>query len=245
MTAITPRLLHLSASDQSLSLHEPPLLDQQRPSLWLLRRQDHPVRDQHGLLTPLAHSLLAQLSPLERLRWQRQRHGPSQDLQLLARAGLRQLLGRQLRLQAAHVPLTADRHGKPQLACERAVELAFNLSHAGDLVLIGLHHRRPIGVDLEAMATAAALQAQGELLAVAAQVLSPRRCHALSQLKAQQQQRAFLRQWCRREAQLKALGVGLVGLADPGAVAVDDEQTHGFAITLLAEYEGYCCVQQV
>ena len=241
VSGLAPQVLQLSSSDGLPSLLHGSLALGAGPSLWLLRRQDHRLRDGQGCLTPLALALLSQLSPAEQRRWQRQRHGPTQDLQLLARSGLRQLLGRYLNLAPKRVPLTRDRHHKPQLAPEASDTLAFNVSHAGELVLIGLHQSKAIGVDLESMATAAALQAQGELLPVAAQVLPPASCAVLSSLTAQQQQREFLQRWCQREAALKAMGLGLPGLAALGSDARCHD-SHCQSVVLPLDYVGSCCV---
>jgi len=53
-----------------------------------------------------------------------------------------------------------------------------------------------------------------EWQAIARRTFAPGRLARLEALPAAQQERAFLREWCRLEAELKARGTGLAGLGD-------------------------------
>jgi 4'-phosphopantetheinyl transferase len=138
---------------------------------------------------------------LERLA--RFRQAADRERFLLGRGGLRWLLGTLLDCAAAELPLSEGSHGKPELRGGPQ----FNVSHAGDLVLLAVHRHWPIGVDVE--------QERPNLdwEAIARRVLPARELQALRQLPPPLRAAGYLRAWCRLEAKLKARGDGLSGLA--------------------------------
>mgnify|MGYP001253633318 CR=1 FL=1 len=79
-------------------------------------------------------ALGAHLSPAERARVAALRDERARQRALLARGLLRELLGRQCGCEPARLELTSGPHGKPALP--PAYGLTFNLSRAGDLLLI-------------------------------------------------------------------------------------------------------------
>jgi 4'-phosphopantetheinyl transferase len=169
-------------------------------------------------------TLLASLSAEERQRHGAYRRPADQGRFLLARAGLRQLLGHWMGQPPALIALEADLHGKPH--CPRADAPAFNLSHSGDLILLAFHASAAVGVDVE--------QARPHLPwePVAERCLSPAEVAALRALPLAEQATAFLAAWCRLEARVKASGVGLGNHAGipPSALRLWDVQVP----------EGYC-----
>ncbi|WP_191964724.1 4'-phosphopantetheinyl transferase superfamily protein [Synechococcus sp. RSCCF101] len=81
----------------------------------------------------------------------------------------------------------------------------FNLSHSGGLVLLALHPCLETGVDVERARPELAWQRiAGTVLPAAVQ-------ERLAGLPVVDQRQAFLREWCRLEARLKARGWGLAG----------------------------------
>jgi 4'-phosphopantetheinyl transferase len=125
---------------------------------------------------------------------------------LAAHAALRQTLADRTGHAAAQLVFAPGPHGKPALAGRAAQR--FNLSHSQDVGLIALGDGGEIGVDVErlrpfddAMALAASHFTPMEQAALAAATPGPDR------------DAAFLRCWTRKEACLKALGIGL-GLVD-------------------------------
>lgn len=158
--------------------------------------------------------LLASLSPAERECRAALRRPADRQRSLLARAGLRRLLGTWLGCSPAAVPLEAGSHGKPH--CPGGP--AFNLSHSGELILLAVHPSQPVGVDVER-------QRPGlDWLAISRRVLPAAEWLALEGLPVEAQPAACLRAWCRLEARLKARGEGFAGLerlrADPRAANV-------------------------
>lgn len=146
--------------------------------------------------------LAASLSSDEQQRHQAYRLADDRERFLLGRSGLRSLLGHWLGLPPQAVPLALGSHGKPH--CPGGP--AFNVSHAGDLILLALHPLRPVGVDVER------LRPDLDWPAIARRMLPPAQCDALDSLPLAERPEGFLAAWCRLEARLKARGTGLAGL---------------------------------
>lgn len=146
------------------------------------------------------------LSVAEREEVQARQRPDDRARALLLRLGLRLALAHWLKADPAALELRPGPHGKPERLDadgSMAPEPGFNGAHAGDLVLLGLHPCRPLGVDLEA----------GRLPrhwpVIARRCLPPDRCAWLLALPPAQAGPAFLAEWCRHEAALKAGGWGL------------------------------------
>jgi 4'-phosphopantetheinyl transferase len=88
----------------------------------------------------------------------------------------------------------------------------FNVSHSADLVLLGFHARRAVGVDVERHRDGL------DWRTIAGRSFEPSVCAALEQLEPAERAEAFHRHWCRLEAVLKAHGTGLAGLRAPRAI---------------------------
>lgn len=106
-----------------------------------------------------------------------------------SRAALRSLLGRYLGLPPEKVSIVTDPSGKPRLAHG---DLRFNLAHSGSLALIAATRGCEIGVDAELV------RPVDRAHEIAARTFHP------AELAAD-----FLRTWTRKEAVLKAVGVGV------------------------------------
>jgi len=143
----------------------------------------------------------ALLSDDERERARRFRRPDLRRRYSVAHALLRRLLAAQLGTNGADLRFESSPHGKPAL--RDWPQLRFNLSHAGDLALYALAWRREVGVDLEPVTP------EVEVDAVARQMFSADECHALTLLPSDERRQAFFRIWTRKEAYVKALGLGL------------------------------------
>lgn len=93
----------------------------------------------------------AVLSDVEQARADRFRSAPARLLFLYGRWTVRTWLGSLLNCAPAEVPLILLPTGKPGLADVDGVPSpwAFNLSHSGERVLVGLHRGGAVGVDVE------------------------------------------------------------------------------------------------
>ena len=169
---------------------DPPL-----PGLLRIDRRD-------GLSAPVLAELAASLSAPERRHHDALRRPDDRERFLLGRGGLRRLLAAWLAIDPAAVALETGPYGKPH--CPGGPQ--FNLSHAGDLILLAVHPSRPVGVDVER------LRPDLHWRPLARRVLPAAECAALEAGEADAAA-AFLAAWCRLEARLKARGEGLAGLA--------------------------------
>jgi 4'-phosphopantetheinyl transferase len=114
-------------------------------------------------------------------------------------ANLRKILGAYLQQAPQQVRLLTDRFGKPELAGEDP--LTFNLSHSRNIALLAVAHGQPVGVDVEDVLP---IEPQ-----VAARHFSAAELAALNPLRGDAWLAGFYRCWTRKEAILKAEGVGL------------------------------------
>jgi 4'-phosphopantetheinyl transferase len=123
---------------------------------------------------------------------------------VLGRGVLRQVLARCLGRRAEELRFDYGSFGKPALAPGVAESpLQFNVSHSGDLVLIAIAVRRAVGIDVERIRTDIAVDR------IAEHYFSPAERKSLAGLDAGLRHDAFHACWTRKEAYLKATGVGL------------------------------------
>ncbi len=120
-----------------------------------------------------------------------------------SRAFLRRLLGRRLGVAPEDVPLGEGPAGKPELAAPRRDRLRFSTSRSGGLALFAVTVGREVGVDIEV------LRADGDELAIERRFLAPAEQARLASPAGAERLRAVTRYWARKEAFLKAAGVGL------------------------------------
>lgn len=171
-------------------------------------------------------AILAELSPAERARAERFRQDRDRRRYLASHAALRQVLAQHLGVLAAELRFDEGPHGKPRLVDHP--DCHFNLSHSGELALIGIGIDAAIGVDIESLVPMPDAEALARLHFTASEQ------EALASLSMADRDAGFLRLWTRKEACLKALGTGLslapstfgVGLA-PGPVGVTIEGSEG------------------
>lgn len=118
----------------------------------------------------------------------------------LGRGALRILL---MRYSATtEISLGLNEYGKPHLI-QPASSLQFNVAHSGDLVLLGFTRGRPIGVDIER------LRPDFATTDVAQRFFAPDEAAALAALPQPDRVAGFFNCWTRKEAYIKARGMGL------------------------------------
>lgn len=172
---------------------------------------DAPRADQASVLVFDARTMSTQVADAgnlldrrERTRAARFRFQRDRDTYTLAHAAWRVALGTCLGIGPRDVPLATTEDGQPRLA---GTALSTSLSHSGDMVAITVCPAATVGVDIEQWPARIDLEA-----------LMPMFCtreeHAeLAGLDTAQRTRSLLELWTRKEALLKAFGVGL--LTDP------------------------------
>jgi 4'-phosphopantetheinyl transferase len=122
---------------------------------------------------------------------------------VVVRGALRALLGRYLDAPAQSISFARAPHGKLALAETGGGELRFNVSHSGDRALLAFTCREEPGVDIERVS------ATRDNTAIAGRFFARPEAEALRAFPQAARPEAFFRCWVRKEACLKALGVGI------------------------------------
>jgi 4'-phosphopantetheinyl transferase len=146
------------------------------------------------------------LSAAERARAARFHFDHDRLAFIASRCLRRQILSRYLAVPPALLEFTENESGKPRLAYPDT-PLRFNVSHAGELFLIGIAHQREIGVDIEILRENVSFEE------IAKRYFTPAEAEVVGRLPQEEKAAAFFAQWTRLEARLKAIGVGLRGPA--------------------------------
>ena len=168
-----------------------------------------------GLPDAAAAARLRQDLPAAEWHWITRLRQPDDRLRsLTARALVRRLLGRRLGLSPAAIRLGTDPLGKPMLIdgpTARAPAWQFNMAHSRDLVLVGIGPGS-LGVDVEHRPAAVDNGLWQQVTGHRMPTALAGRTDAAAQ--------AFCAQWVRREAVLKACGLGL--RIEPGTLHLAD-----------------------
>jgi 4'-phosphopantetheinyl transferase len=109
-------------------------------------------------------------------------------------------------------------HGKPSIHPRHGSGIHFNLSHSGTKCLIALTRQRELGVDVER------IRPLNDWLEIAKRFFSTRETDQLLSLPEALRHDGFFATWCRKEAYIKAIGMGLA--LELGSFAVDADPRH-------------------
>lgn len=149
------------------------------------------------------------LSADERQRADRFHFRKDREHFVTARGVLREILGRYTGATPPSLRFSYDSFGKPSLSDPaRSAEaggtpLRFNVSHSGGVALYAVAAGREVGVDIEFV------REDFAGLDVARNFFSPHEVAALSALPVAERATAFFDCWTRKEAYIKARGMGL------------------------------------
>lgn len=154
-------------------------------------------------LQPYHERMSRLLSGDERARAERFCFDDDRRRYVVARGALRILLGQYLEIEPASVELVPADNGKPRVL--HGSNFTFNLSHAGDALLIATACGFEVGIDVER------LDRTLDIERLMVSVLHPNELSRLLHREAAEMTRMFFRYWTCKEAYLKALGVGLAG----------------------------------
>jgi 4'-phosphopantetheinyl transferase len=159
-----------------------------------------PVRLHFWRLDPGPESvarLARHLAPPEAARAARFLRAADGNAYRVGRGRLREILARWIGTAPDALAFGEGGSGKPFL--EPGPQ--FNLSHSGSLACLGVHPDRPLGIDIEAPRPVER--------GVADRFFSAAERAALDALPPPLWQAGFLRAWTRKEAVVKALGLGM------------------------------------
>ena len=124
---------------------------------------------------------------------------------VVTRSLVRAVLGERLGVSPRDLRVSRTDTGKPVVS----QGMHFNLSHSGDLILLAMSDQRPVGVDIERRREVVKVGALTRRWLSAAEKTEVARLRE----RGADESDAFLRVWSLKEAQLKALGVGISGAA--------------------------------
>ncbi len=159
-----------------------------------------------ALPTVAADSDTALLSDSELVRAARFAFERDRSAFITTRAALRRLLGAECAVEPEALELAKDSFGRPYLAgaARTAVpDLDFNVTHSGGRAAIALSRIGRIGIDLESHDRLHSLRELEPM------VMGSRERLMLASLSGDEHARAFLGCWTRKEAIVKAIGVGI------------------------------------
>ena len=155
-------------------------------------------------------NLRALLGPDERTRAEACLSEADRREYVIAHAALHCIVGDRIGVAPSQVAWKLGPHGKPHLSGpERRVEA--NLSHSDDFCMIAVSASRPVGVDIQRLAS------DSTAAALARRYFPPQEVRlVLAAEDAAEQRAVFARLWARKEALVKAAGSRLIpGLAAP------------------------------
>jgi len=158
--------------------------------VWLVERPEHADH----------HRLERLLGPEERRRADEFATADLRARYLEAHGLLRLLLARYLSRPPQGISLEAAAAGKPRL---RDGALHFNLAHTDGRLLYAISRDHPVGVDIERV------RMRDNYLAIARRMFAPEEYAALLDTPETLRQEAFFACWTRKEAYVKARGLGL------------------------------------
>jgi 4'-phosphopantetheinyl transferase len=140
------------------------------------------------------------LSADEKERAARFHFPKDRDHFIIAHECLRDILARYLNCQPGGLSFTFNQSGKPALD---DYKLEFNLSHSGDFALVAVTSESKVGVDIER------IRSDMELESIASRYFSRSEFSELLALNSEQRVTGFFNCWTRKEAYIKAHGLGL------------------------------------
>ena len=123
---------------------------------------------------------------------------------IVARGLLRSILGRYLSRDPRTVQFCYNKYGKPALVEEAGSDVVFfNISHSRGRALFAVTRISDVGVDIEY------INKDIECERIAGRFFSPYEVDMLRAVPKERQQEAFFNCWSRKEAYIKARGLGL------------------------------------
>ena len=194
----------------------------------------------------LASEVERYIAPDERQRAERLLDPQIRNRFIACRGLLREILGTYLGVPPRELQLAVQEHGKPCLTASTP-RLDFNLSHSGSLLLLAVAANRDVGIDLEQIRHDTPFPEMARL------AFSPQEQHELFDLPEHRQRNAFYRCWTRKEAFLKACGLGFnlpshrfaVSLLDnPAPMTAPDNRSH-WLLQDISVPDGYCAALAV
>ena len=143
---------------------------------------------------------------------------------IMRRGLLRSLLGLQLNCDPSALTFHYGEYGKPQIAAP----FFFNASSSFDEVVFAFSAEREVGIDIERIR-------EFSFENMITDHFTTERAEMILNAPIDQSTHAFFREWVRKEAQLKALGLGIAAEANDGDTKIctsDLQGPQGYAVAV-------------
>src|ERR1700712_1990672 len=168
--------------------------------------------------TNLSQQAWPLLSEQERARASAFRFKPDCERFCKSRLLVRCVLGRYLDLNPAEIAIKTGQNGKPFIDNARGNHgIEFNLAHCRTEALLAVTSGQSVGIDVED----GGRMRNADVDALAQECLTKREAQILQALAGPDRVRAFLLCWTRKEALLKAVGLGLLAKLNDFEVPLD------------------------
>ncbi|MDX1953725.1 MAG: 4'-phosphopantetheinyl transferase superfamily protein [Verrucomicrobiota bacterium] len=131
---------------------------------------------------------------------------------------LRQLLAGYLKLDPASISLACDSFGKPRLGGRHHQNLQFNVTHSNEVALFAFSWGNELGIDIEHV------RALPDLELIAANFFTSSERQAIFAMPRPLQPHGFFRCWTRKEAFLKAVGLGIANHLQDFEVSIEEKE---------------------
>ncbi|WP_394748811.1 4'-phosphopantetheinyl transferase family protein [Spongiimicrobium salis] len=155
------------------------------------------------------------LSEDEKYKASRFRFVKDRRTYITARGVLRCLSGAYLKEPPQDIDFDYEAYGKPQF--RKPTSLQFNVSHSENYIVIGFVQDHEIGVDIEYMKN------NFDVMEVGRNFFSATELHTLESMGQKNQFEGFYRCWTRKEAFIKAKGMGLSFPLDAFSVTLNND----------------------
>ena len=188
----------------------------------LLDDEIHIWRAPLDLEPQLVHQLNTYLASDEQARAARFKFDQDRRRFVAARGILRAVLGTYLHQKPASLMFSYGSHGKPTLQLDDAHGgLHFNLSHSHGVALYAVAKTREVGIDVEA------LRSKSDWEDIARRFFSHREYLEILAQPHEVRSDAFFQCWTRKEAYIKARGLGMTIPLNSFAVSLTSNSLHG------------------
>jgi 4'-phosphopantetheinyl transferase len=158
----------------------------------------------------------AALSSTERVRASKFATEELRRRWIAARGALRMILAAYLGVSPGSLVLTSDANGKPKLAkVDSAV--FFNLTHSAHLAFVAISARKSVGIDAEILRTDIVWEE------ISSRFFARVEADEIRSLAPEWRNAAFFACWTRKEAYLKAIGIGLHAALDKFQMSVQPD----------------------
>lgn len=151
----------------------------------------------------MVNDFRAYLAVQENARAERFKFHKDREKYIVGHGLLRVILSLYANVAPEELRFAENRYGKPELVYPPGLNLTFNVSHSHERALIGIARDRQIGVDIEYV------KKDFEWKEIIERFFSPREVQMINALPKDIQHRAFFTCWTRKEAYVKATGMGL------------------------------------